>query len=364
MPHPSSRISRFTAARVAGLFIMLGLLATPAAVLAQTETIEYYGTDAIGSIRIVWDANGNMTARQDFTPFGEPVLQEGTSLPKEGFAGNETDAETSQDYFHARMLEPRTGRFTRPDPIEDGVADPQRWNRYGYASNSPLGFIDPDGLQISCPSNPGPDNPCTGASDGETVIGDGSDIGLITANPPTGDPDCTSLPAGVPGNRSIQDCSGTGGEDPPTGTGTTGTPKPHPTGVQNKNPVPPDPSKGIGDDPRIPNKAWPSCNSLTIYGDVGLITIQSAGPGTVAWQARMYDPNEVGYWAVQEAFTRSNGVREYNSKGNLQVPFTKHNTPHGFQTNLKSGSRFVINAEYWDSPFFGAASGSLTCTVQ
>ena len=129
------------------LLLVVGLLVLPATVFAQqAETIEYYGTDAIGSIRIVWDASGNVIARQDFTPFGEPVLQQGTAIPKEGFGGNETDAETNQDYFHARMFEARTGRFARTDPIEDGVGEPQRWNRYAYALNAPIRFIDIGGL--------------------------------------------------------------------------------------------------------------------------------------------------------------------------------------------------------------------------
>jgi len=39
----------------------------------QAETVEYYGSDVIGSIRIVFDAYGNLIGRQDFTPFGVPV---------------------------------------------------------------------------------------------------------------------------------------------------------------------------------------------------------------------------------------------------------------------------------------------------
>lgn len=128
------------------LLALLAAGAAPAIVFAQQpETIEYYGTDAIGSIRIVWDGNGTVIARQDFTPFGEAVLQQGTAIPKEGFGGNETDVETNQDYFHARMFEARTGRFTRTDPIEDGVGDPQRWNRYAYAGNNPVVAADPFG---------------------------------------------------------------------------------------------------------------------------------------------------------------------------------------------------------------------------
>lgn len=194
----------FAVGSLASLLVFFGVLAVPSAAFAQGETIEYYGTDAIGSIRIVWDVNGNMTARQDFTPFGEPVLQQGTAIPKEGFVGNETDAETNQDYFHARMFEARTGRFTRTDPIEDGVAEPQKWNRYSYAQNNPLRFSDSFGLDDGCTGDQSGNQTCN-----VTVIGSnsGNFTGSIIEDPPsTGDPDCTSLPTSLPGYRSFSDC--------------------------------------------------------------------------------------------------------------------------------------------------------------
>ena len=40
------------------------------------------------------------------------------------------------------------GRFTSPDPMLNSAKpwDPQSWNRYGYAMNNPLKFVDPNGL--------------------------------------------------------------------------------------------------------------------------------------------------------------------------------------------------------------------------
>jgi hypothetical protein len=40
------------------------------------------------------------------------------------------------------------GRFTSPDPLlaSGRSAEPQTWNRYHYAGNNPLRYIDPDGL--------------------------------------------------------------------------------------------------------------------------------------------------------------------------------------------------------------------------
>ena len=137
---------------VAGLMLVLVLCLCPTMARAQApaETIEYYGTDAIGSIRIVWDANGTVVGRQDYAPFGRPLFP-AAGLPKQGFGAQETDAETDQGYFHARMFQPRAGRFTRSDPVFTGLFQPQRWNRYAYATNNPLVVTDFGGLDPKDP---------------------------------------------------------------------------------------------------------------------------------------------------------------------------------------------------------------------
>jgi len=74
------------------------------------------------------------------------------------FTGKERDAETGLDYFGARYFSAAQGRMTSPDPFmitmqaEDSqqlaayLANPQNWNRYAYALNNPLRYIDPTGL--------------------------------------------------------------------------------------------------------------------------------------------------------------------------------------------------------------------------
>src|SRR5947209_8235429 len=100
--------------------LLVAVTAFPSIARAQTppETIEYYASDTIGSIRIVFGVNGTVLGRQDFTPFGTPVVP-AAPMPKEQFGGNEKDDETDQSYFHARMFQARTGRFSRPDPVQD-----------------------------------------------------------------------------------------------------------------------------------------------------------------------------------------------------------------------------------------------------
>jgi RHS repeat-associated protein len=127
------------------LFVaIIALLASAGRAAAQTETIEYYGTDAVGSVRIVFNASGAVVARQDYGPFGQEILA-APGMSPERFGGQTADSDLQQAYFHARQLQARTGRFGTTDPVFNGVLTPQGWNRYTYVSNSPLTLLDPDG---------------------------------------------------------------------------------------------------------------------------------------------------------------------------------------------------------------------------
>src|SRR5437867_12691611 len=53
--------------------------------------------------------------------------------------------EPLQQIMVARYYEAPLGRFLGVDPAEGVPRDPQSWNRYSYAGNNPLMFIDPTG---------------------------------------------------------------------------------------------------------------------------------------------------------------------------------------------------------------------------
>jgi RHS repeat-associated protein len=63
------------------------------------------------------------------------------------FTGKERDWETGLDYFGARYFSGAQGRFTSVDPsmLSTVLANPQSWNRYTYALNNPLRYVDPNG---------------------------------------------------------------------------------------------------------------------------------------------------------------------------------------------------------------------------
>jgi len=81
----------------------------------------------------------------DYGPFGEQLSP--ATVVHKSYAGLFRDGEAGLDYAEARMYQPRTGRFNAPDSVYSGLFQPQAWNRYSYALNSPLTHTDPTGLQ-------------------------------------------------------------------------------------------------------------------------------------------------------------------------------------------------------------------------
>ncbi len=122
------------------------------------QVVEDHHLDAIGSVRAVTDAQGQVIARHDFLPFGEELAPQSPPRDRRLFTGQERDFETALDYFHARQLRTDLGRFTTPDPLTDVAwTNPTlgATNAYGYVQSNPLGFIDPMGAQAQEESKPG-----------------------------------------------------------------------------------------------------------------------------------------------------------------------------------------------------------------
>ncbi|MBY0497628.1 MAG: RHS repeat-associated core domain-containing protein [Cyanobacteria bacterium] len=155
--------------RVAWLLLAATVLLPLGAGAQSGDTVIYYHTDAIGSVRMITDASGAAIARYDFLPFGEAWPPPQTPPDVRQFAGKERDTETKLDYVGARYYQSQTARFTSVDPghVNGDILDPQSWNGYAYARNNPLKYTDPTGTtyEICAYGSNGMTSSCGSASD-------------------------------------------------------------------------------------------------------------------------------------------------------------------------------------------------------
>jgi RHS repeat-associated protein len=111
---------------------------------AQLSENSHQGFDGIKAALCL----GSMKAKSN-TASGMPVCLWRNGIGSRS-SGKERDAETGLDYFGARYYSGAQGRFITPDPLMASakISNPQTWNRYIYALNNPLLFVDPDGLDV------------------------------------------------------------------------------------------------------------------------------------------------------------------------------------------------------------------------
>ena len=135
----------------------------------NNAAVFYYFADHLGSSRVLTNSSGTVVEDSDFYPFGgERVVVNNDPNPYK-FTGKERDTESGLDYFIARYYSSAYGRFLSPDEFTGGPVDayssndplppgplpyalitnPQSLNKYSYAYNQPLKYIDPDGHDVT-----------------------------------------------------------------------------------------------------------------------------------------------------------------------------------------------------------------------
>lgn len=120
---------------------------------AGGEVVEYLHLDHLGSARKVTNELAEEVTKHEYYPFGEETTAPSGGDTKLKFTGHERDdgsgSSDELDYMHARFCGPRLGRFLSVDPRGAALGDPSSLNRYAYARNNPLVFVDPTGEVIS-----------------------------------------------------------------------------------------------------------------------------------------------------------------------------------------------------------------------
>ncbi|HLG13898.1 MAG TPA: RHS repeat-associated core domain-containing protein, partial [Blastocatellia bacterium] len=137
---------------------MLAEYTTPEQPVQGGGGVSYLTVDHLGSTRVVTNSAGGVKSRYDYLPFGQELSDSVSGRTtamgynaadslRQKFTSKERDSESGLDYFFARYYSSAHGRFTSVDPLmaNSHPGRPQGWNRYAYAFNNPLRFIDPDG---------------------------------------------------------------------------------------------------------------------------------------------------------------------------------------------------------------------------
>lgn len=93
-------------------------------------------------------STGSVLETHKYKAFGEEIGGTFGVQPLK-FAAMERDISSGNDFDHARYVSSTLGRFLSPDVLRGKGLDPQSWNRYSYARNNPLKYLDPNGQDIT-----------------------------------------------------------------------------------------------------------------------------------------------------------------------------------------------------------------------
>jgi RHS repeat-associated protein len=120
--------------------------ANGAVVASRTSAgLTWLESDHVGTAQVAINATTLAASSRRTMPFGEPRGSQPTWANDKGFVGGTNDP-TALVHLGAREYDAKTGRFLSVDPVQD-LSDPQQWQGYAYAGNSPVSRSDPTGLR-------------------------------------------------------------------------------------------------------------------------------------------------------------------------------------------------------------------------
>jgi RHS repeat-associated protein len=115
----------------------------------------YLLADHLGSTNVVVDEDGDMVRELRYTAWGETRYASGSPNTDYRYTGQRQEPGIGLYYYHARWYDPILGRFAHADTIIPFGQSPIARDRYAYASDNPLRFVDPSGHMIDWGRNEG-----------------------------------------------------------------------------------------------------------------------------------------------------------------------------------------------------------------
>lgn len=127
---------------------------------AAVAKVEYWHADNLGSISAVTDANGAVTQRMAYDPFGKrrktdggydstgSIVIDNAQGTDRGFTGHEQMDDIGIIHMNGRIYDANIGRVMQGDPLIQAPDNLQNFDRYSYVLNNPLNLVDPSGYSF------------------------------------------------------------------------------------------------------------------------------------------------------------------------------------------------------------------------
>ena len=116
----------------------------------------YYGTDHLGSVRVITDGSGSVVERNDYYPMGMRTAT-GNSYPQltsnlYKYNGKEVQTVGGLGFtdYGARMYDDFTGRWFVPDPLAEKYSS---MSPYMYCGGNPIIYVDIEGQKLRVANN-------------------------------------------------------------------------------------------------------------------------------------------------------------------------------------------------------------------
>lgn len=134
---------------LAAIVLSSAVLGSAGTAFADRRTTYLYN-DLLGTPVAATDASGTVLWRKAYGAFGEEEQVEAFSVvdtvgDDRGFTGHTYDRESQLVYMGARFYNPRLAVFYSTDPADVVPGNPMSFNRYIYANQNPMRYVDPDG---------------------------------------------------------------------------------------------------------------------------------------------------------------------------------------------------------------------------
>jgi RHS repeat-associated protein len=132
---------------IARVLLATAALALTCSVASAQPIVTYFHNDVSGSPAMASDVSGQMLWKESYRPYGSKQTNS-TESNKDaiGFTGRpDVRRGHGLSYMDARYYDPVLGRFMGVDPAAANPMNVHSLNRYAYANNNPLRYVDPDG---------------------------------------------------------------------------------------------------------------------------------------------------------------------------------------------------------------------------